>query len=75
MKLMNRIQWETDIVEKPFCRQLQAMGWQWIEGDTDVAEFTERQNFREVLHLARKAGFWKLRQYYPCLGILPTERR
>jgi type I restriction enzyme R subunit len=25
------------------------MGWQWIEGDTDVPELTERQNFREVL--------------------------
>src|SRR5438105_4483621 len=55
MKLMNRIQWETDIVEKPFCRHLQAMGWQWIEGDTDVAEFTERQNFREVLLKGRLA--------------------
>jgi type I restriction enzyme R subunit len=53
---VNRIRWETDIVEKPFCRQLQAMGWQWIEGDTDVAEFTERQNLREVLLKGRLAS-------------------
>lgn len=46
---MSKIQWEYDLVEKPFCQQLQAMGWHWIEGDTDVPDFTERQNFREVL--------------------------
>ncbi len=46
---MSKIQWEYDLVERPFCEQLKAMGWQWIEGDTDVPEFTERQNFREVL--------------------------
>lgn len=28
-----KIQWEYDLVERPFCEQLQAMGWQWIEGD------------------------------------------
>lgn len=36
-------------VEKPFCEQLKVMGWQWIEGDTDVPELTERDTFREVL--------------------------
>ncbi|MBM3878172.1 MAG: hypothetical protein FJ387_00370 [Verrucomicrobia bacterium] len=46
---MSKIQWEYDRVERPFCAQLAAMGWQWIEGDTDVPEFTERQNFLEVL--------------------------
>src|SRR5712692_8030752 len=25
------------------------MGWQWLEGDTDVPELTERETFREVL--------------------------
>ena len=25
------------------------MGWEWIEGDTDVPDFTERHSFREVL--------------------------
>ncbi len=44
-----KVQWEYDLVERPFCEQLKAMGWQWIEGDTDVPDFTERQNFREVL--------------------------
>lgn len=24
--------------ERPFCEQLKAMGWQWIEGDKDVLE-------------------------------------
>jgi len=46
---MSRAQWEYDLVERPFCEQLRAMGWQWIEGDTDVPDFTERANFREVL--------------------------
>jgi type I restriction enzyme, R subunit len=46
---MSKIQWEYDLVEKTFCEQLRAMGWQWIEGDTDVPELTERANFREVL--------------------------
>jgi len=41
--------WEYDLVERPFCQQLKAMGWQWLEGDTDVPELTERANFREVL--------------------------
>jgi type I restriction enzyme R subunit len=44
-----KIQWEYDLVEKPFCQQLEAMGWQWLEGDTDVPELTERETFREVL--------------------------
>ena len=46
---MSKIQWEYNLVERPFCEQLRAMGWQWIEGDKDVPEFTERANFREVL--------------------------
>jgi len=46
---MSKIQWEYDLVERPFCEQLQKMGWSWIEGDVDVAEFTERESFREVL--------------------------
>ena len=32
------------------------MGWQWIEGDKDVPEFTERQTFREVLLKGRLVG-------------------
>lgn len=44
-----KIQWEYDFVEKPFCEQLQKMGWTWIEGDVDVPELTERAGFRDVL--------------------------
>jgi type I restriction enzyme R subunit len=44
-----KIQWEYDLVEKPFCEQLQSMGWQWIEGDPDLPESTERFTSREVL--------------------------
>jgi Arc/MetJ-type ribon-helix-helix transcriptional regulator len=29
---MSKIQWEYDRVERPFCEQLKAMGWQWIKG-------------------------------------------
>jgi type I restriction enzyme R subunit len=50
---MSVIQWEYDLVEKPFCEQLKAMGWQWLEGDTDVPELTERESFRDVLLKAR----------------------
>jgi type I restriction enzyme R subunit len=46
---MSKIQWEYDLVEKPFCQQLQTMGWQWIEGDPDLPETTERNSSREVL--------------------------
>jgi hypothetical protein len=24
------------LVERPFCLQLQALGWTWLEGDLDV---------------------------------------
>jgi len=44
-----KIQWEYDFAEKPFCEQLQKMGWSWIEGDVDVPELTERGSFRDVL--------------------------
>ena len=52
---MSKVQWESDLVERPFCEQLKAMGWQWIEGDKDVPDFTERANFREVLIKGRLA--------------------
>lgn len=44
-----KTQWERDIVERPFCQQLQQMGWEWIEGDPDLPETTERTSSREVL--------------------------
>ena len=53
---MSKTQWEFDLVERPFCEQLKAMGWQWIEGDTDVPDFTERPNFRDVLLKCRLAA-------------------
>jgi len=39
--LLSLIQWEYDLVEKPCCEQLKAMGSQWIEGDTEVPELTD----------------------------------
>ncbi len=44
-----KIEWEYDLCEKPFCEQLKLMGWEWLEGDTDVPYLTERESFREVL--------------------------
>ena len=44
-----KVEWEYRLVERPFCQQLETMGWRWIEGDTDVPELTERASFREVL--------------------------
>ena len=58
---MSKIQWEYDLVEKPFCEQLHAMGWEWIEGDPDVPESTERASSSEVLLRGRlTAGLRKL---------------
>jgi len=51
-----KTQWEYNLVERPFCEQLKVMGWQWIEGDTDVPEFTDRETFREVLLKPRLAA-------------------
>ena len=50
---MSKIQWEYNLVERPFCEQLQTMGWSWIEGDVDVPELTERESFREVVLTGR----------------------
>jgi len=50
---MSTIQWEYNLVERPFCEQLQTMGWSWIEGDVDVPELTERGSFREVVLTGR----------------------
>jgi type I restriction enzyme R subunit len=50
-----KIEWEYDLVERAFCEQLKAMGWQWLEGDTDVPYLTDRDNFREVLLKSRLA--------------------
>jgi len=40
-------------VEHPFIEQLQAIGWDYLEGDTGVPYLTERQNFRQVLLTGR----------------------
>ena len=32
-------------VEKPFIQQLQQLGWDYLEGDTDVPYLTEREDF------------------------------
>lgn len=53
---MSKIEWERDLVERPFCRQLQAMGWEWIEGDPDLPESTERTSSQEVLLRGRLAA-------------------
>ena len=53
---MSKIQWEYNLVEWPFCEQLQTMGWSWIEGDVDVPELTERESFREVVLTGRLAS-------------------
>ena len=53
---MSKIQWEYDLVERPFCDQLQRMGWKWIEGDADLPESTERASSREVFLKGRLAA-------------------
>ncbi len=39
---------ERDLVELPLLAQLRGMGWQTLEGDTDVPALTERDNFRQI---------------------------
>src|SRR5438552_3238438 len=46
---MTRIQWEYNLVERPFCEQLRGLGWQWLIGNTDEPSLTERDSFRQVL--------------------------
>lgn len=53
---MSKVPWEYNLVERPFCQQLQLLGWSWIEGDVDVPELTERENFREVFLAERLAA-------------------
>jgi type I restriction enzyme R subunit len=64
-----KIQWESLLVERPFCQQLERLGWTWLEGDTDVPELTERQTFREVLLKPRLAA--ALRKLNPGPDGLP----
>jgi len=51
--------WEYDLAEKPFCEQLKGMGWQWIEGDPDLPETTDRTTSREVLLKGRLSAALK----------------
>ncbi|KIQ59176.1 type I restriction endonuclease subunit R [Pseudomonas fluorescens] len=41
--------WELEDVEKPFVAQLQALGWEHIEGSLDDPAVTGRANFTEVI--------------------------
>ncbi len=51
-----KIQWEYDLVEKPFWEQLKAMGWEWTDGDPDLPETTEIDSSSEVLLKVRLAA-------------------
>jgi len=53
---MSRIQWECDLVERPFREQLRALGWSWTSGDVDVPELIERGSFRVALPIRRSRG-------------------
>ena len=53
---MSKIEWERELVELPFCRQLEALGWEWIEGDPDLPESTERTSSGDVLLKGRLAA-------------------
>jgi type I restriction enzyme R subunit len=69
--------WEYNLVERPFCEQLQKMGWSWTPGDVDVAELTERGSFREVLLKGRLAEALRrinLRDGHPWLDDSRVEK-
>jgi len=38
---MSTLQWEHNLVKKPFCRQLKATDWQWLEDATDMPELAD----------------------------------
>jgi hypothetical protein len=38
---MRSLQWEYDLVEKPFCRQLKAVDRQWLEDAADMLELAD----------------------------------
>lgn len=40
-------------VERPLLLQLARMGWSYLAGDIDVADLTERENFRQVVLYGR----------------------
>ena len=64
-----KTQWEYDLVEKPFRKQFKAIGWQWLEGDTDVPELIERESFRKVLLKDRLAmPLRKLQDAFSSIG-------
>ncbi len=44
---------EQTSVELPLIAQLQGLNWEYLAGDPDVPDFTERQSFREVLLTGR----------------------
>jgi type I restriction enzyme R subunit len=69
---VSAIKWEYDQVERPFCEQLQNMGWQWLEGDVDVPEFSERGSFRDII--LRKRLLPALRRINPEADELALER-
>ena len=74
---MSVIQWEYEVVERPFCQQLALMGWEWIEGDPDLPESTERTSSREVLlrtRLAKKLREINLRGGEPWLDDARIEK-
>jgi len=74
---MSKIEWERDLVERPFCRQLEAMGWEWIEADPDLPESTERASSREVLlegRLAKSLRAINLRDGQPWLDDARIEK-
>ncbi len=50
-------------VEHPFIQQLQALGWDYLEGDTGVPYLTGRENFRQVLLTGR------LRDRLTCINL------
>jgi type I restriction enzyme R subunit len=41
--------WELEDVEKPFVAQLQALGWEHVEGNLDNPKATGRANFTELI--------------------------
>src|SRR5438046_2427904 len=74
---MSVIQWEYEVVEKPFCQQLERMGWEWIEGDPYLPETTERTSSREVLlrgRLAKKLREINMRDGQPWLDDARIEK-
>jgi hypothetical protein len=72
-----KTEWQYDLVEKSFREQLKAVGWQRLEGDTDLPELTDlltgRVRVSEHFGVRRHDAALSSRAHEPASGPLRPE--